>query len=69
MDLLRFFDVIYITTQGGPGNASNTLNVYGFRVGFELFQFGYAAALAVTLTSIVLGAVLLLNRARAAVDW
>ncbi len=69
VDLLRFFDIIYITTQGGPGNASNTLNVYGFRVGFELFQFGYAAALAVTLTTIVLGAVLLLNRARAAVDW
>jgi len=69
VDLLRFFDIIYITTQGGPGNASNTLNVYGFHVGFELFQFGYAAALAVTLTTIVLGAVLLLNRARAAVDW
>lgn len=69
VDLLRFFDIIYITTQGGPGNASDTLNVYGFRVGFELFQFGYAAALAVTLTSIVLGAVLLLNRVRAAVDW
>ena len=69
VDLLRFFDIIYITTQGGPGTASNTLNVYGFRVGFELFQFGYAAALAVTLTAIVLGAVLLLNRVRAAVDW
>ncbi len=69
VDLLRFFDIIYITTQGGPGTASNTLNVYGFRVGFELFQFGYAAALAVTLTAIVLGAVLLLNRARAMVDW
>lgn len=69
VDLLRFFDVIYITTQGGPGNASNTLNVYGFRVGFELFQFGYAAALAVTLTAIVLAAVLLLNQLRNTVDW
>jgi len=69
VDLLRFFDIIYITTQGGPGNASNTLNVYGFRVGFELFQFGYAAALAVTLTTIVLGAVLLLNQLRNAVAW
>ncbi len=34
VDLLRFFDIIYITTQGGPGNASNTLNIYGFRVVF-----------------------------------
>ena len=69
VDLLRFFDIIYITTQGGPGDASNTLNVYGFRVGFEYFQFGYAAALAVTLTAIVLGVVLTLNRMRNAVAW
>jgi multiple sugar transport system permease protein len=69
VDLLRFFDIIYITTQGGPGNASNTLNVYGFRIGFEFFQFGYAAALSVTLTAIVLGAVLMLNRLRHAVTW
>lgn len=69
VDLLRFFDIIYITTQGGPNDASNTLNIYGFRVGFEFFQFGYAAALAVTLTAIVLGAVLLLNQIRNAVAW
>jgi multiple sugar transport system permease protein len=69
VDLLRFFDIIYITTQGGPGNASNTLNVYGFRIGFEFCQFGYAAALSVTLTAIVLGAVLMLNRLRHAVTW
>lgn len=69
VDLLRFFDIIYITTQGGPGDASDTLNVYGFRVGFEFFQFGYAAALAVTLTAIVLGAVLALNRMRNAVAY
>lgn len=69
VDLLRFFDIIYITTQGGPNNASDALNVYGFRVGFEFFQFGYAAALAVALTAIVLGAVLALNRLRGAVAW
>lgn len=69
VDLLRFFDIIYITTQGGPANASNTLNIYGFRVGFEFFQFGYASALMVTLSVIVLGAVLVLNRMRAAVAW
>jgi multiple sugar transport system permease protein len=69
VDLLRFFDIIYITTQGGPANASNTLNIYGFRVGFEFFQFGYASALMVTLSVIVLAAVLVLNRMRVAVAW
>ncbi|KAJ0343726.1 hypothetical protein COL154_014063 [Colletotrichum chrysophilum] len=69
VDLLRFFDIIYITTQGGPADATNTLNIYGFRVGFEFFQFGYASALMVTLSVIVLGAVLVLNRMRSAVAW
>jgi multiple sugar transport system permease protein len=69
VDLLRFFDIIYITTQGGPGNASNTLNIYGFRVGFEFFNIGYAAALMLTLSAIVFGAVLAFNRLRGAVAW
>ena len=69
VDLLRFFDIIYITTQGGPGNASNTLNIYGFRVGFEFFNIGYASALMLTLTAIVFGAVLAFNRLRGAVAW
>jgi multiple sugar transport system permease protein len=69
VDLLRFFDIIYITTQGGPGNASNTLNIYGFRVGFEFFNIGYASALMLTLTAIVFGAVVAFNRLRSAVAW
>lgn len=69
VDLLRFFDIIYITTQGGPGNASNTLNIYGFRKGFEFFEIGYASALMVTLSTIVLGAVVVLTQARKRVAW
>lgn len=69
VDLLRFFDLIYITTQGGPSNHSMTLNIYGFRAGFEFFQLGYASALMVTLSVMVLGAVIALNRLRAAVEW
>ena len=69
VDLLRFFDIIYITTQGGPGDASNTLNIYGFRVGFEFFNIGYASALMLTLTAIVFGVVLAFNRLRGAVAW
>lgn len=69
VDLLRFFDIIYVTTQGGPLNASNTLNIFTFHIGFELFQFGYASALAVTLTALVFGVVLALNQLRRAVAW
>ncbi|MCW8208469.1 sugar ABC transporter permease [Verminephrobacter aporrectodeae subsp. tuberculatae] len=69
VDLLRFFDIIYVTTQGGPGNASNTLNIYGFRKGFELFEIGYSSALMITLSAIVLGAVMVLTQARRRVAW
>ena len=69
VDLLRFFDIIYITTQGGPGNSSNTLNIYGFRVGFEYFNIGYASALMIALSVVVFGAVLALIRLRGAVAW
>ncbi|HEX4260567.1 MAG TPA: sugar ABC transporter permease [Acetobacteraceae bacterium] len=69
VDLLRFFDVIYVTTQGGPGDASETLNIYAFKQGFVFFDIGYASALMVTLTAIVVGAVLVLMRLRRAAAW
>lgn len=69
VDLLRFFDIIYITTQGGPGDASDTLNIYAFRQGFVFLDIGYAAALMVTLTLVVVLAVLSLTRLRRALAW
>ena len=69
VDLLRFFDVIYVTTQGGPGIASETLNIYGFRQGFVFLDIGYACALMVALTLLVLLAVGVLARMRRVVAW
>lgn len=69
VDLLRFFDVIYITTQGGPGYASSTLNIYAYRKGFEFSDIGYASALMITLSTIVLGAVLVFAQLRRKVTW
>jgi len=69
VDLLRFFDIIYITTQGGPGDASQTLNIYAFKQGFVFLDIGYASALMVTLTAIVIGAVVVLVRLRRATQW
>jgi multiple sugar transport system permease protein len=64
IDLLRFFDTIYITTQGGPGTASTTLNVYAYRTGFVYFRMGYAAALMITLMALVLLIVIVFNSVR-----
>jgi multiple sugar transport system permease protein len=69
VDLLRLFDIIYLTTQGGPGTASTTLNILAYRRGFEFSDLGYASAIMVTLSSIVLGSVLVFARLRRAVAW
>lgn len=69
VDILRFFDVIYLTTQGGPGNASTTLNILAYRRGFEFFDLGYASAIMVTLSAVVFGTVLIFARLRKVVTW
>ena len=69
VDLLRFFDIIYITTTGGPGYASSTLNIYAYRKGFEFSDIGYASALMLTLSSVVFGAVLVFAQLRRRLAW
>jgi len=60
IDCLKTFDIIYGTTQGGPGFASETLNLYIYKTGFDYFRLGYAAAALVVFFTIVLGVSLLL---------
>ncbi len=69
VDLLRFFDLIYVMTQGGPGNASTTLNIYAFRLGLQFFDMGYANTLMIALSMLVLGVVLCLVYLRRACAW
>lgn len=47
IDVLKTFDIIYATTQGGPNFASETLNLYGYVLGFQYFKLGTASALLV----------------------
>ncbi len=53
VDLVRFFDTVYIMTQGGPVNSTNTLNVYGYRAAFIDQEASYAAALQLSLLLLV----------------
>ena len=64
IDALKTFDIIYVITQGGPGTASETLNVFAFKTGFEFFRAGYAASLLIFLLVAVLGVSILLNSMR-----
>jgi ABC-type sugar transport system permease subunit len=45
----QVFDLIQVTTKGGPANASLVLQSYIFGKAFGQFDFGYASAMALTL--------------------
>lgn len=42
---LKMFDLILVTTGGGPGIATQTMNMYAYQRGFSFFSIGYASAL------------------------
>jgi raffinose/stachyose/melibiose transport system permease protein len=50
---LRVFDLIYVTTQGGPGEATLTPSYLIYTRAFLTGQVGLAAAIAVLLTAAV----------------
>lgn len=58
----QIFEIPFLLTQGGPSDASLTLAIYLYEVGFRQFEQGYAAAIgySLALISIVLAGVQLL---------
>jgi multiple sugar transport system permease protein len=48
MDAFRVFDIVFSTTNGGPGDATNVLMVYAVKQGLEFFNVGFASAIANT---------------------
>lgn len=53
VEVIKAFDIIYSTTNGGPMYATETLNIYGYLMAFQYFQFGSASALIVLFTVVV----------------
>jgi len=66
IDALKSFDIIYAITQGGPGTASETINLYLYSVAFAYYDIGYGSAIAVVFFALIvaLSMVLLLLRQR-----
>jgi multiple sugar transport system permease protein len=64
IDALKTFDTIYVITQGGPGTASETINLYLYLQAFSFFQIGKASAVVVVFFLIVIGLSWLLFRLR-----
>ena len=61
IDAFKTYDIIYTMTQGGPGFATETLNIYSFVLGFQYFQMGKASALLMIFFALVLGLAIILN--------
>jgi multiple sugar transport system permease protein len=54
VDALKTYDIIYAMTRGGPGYASETLNILAYKLSFEYFYLGQSSAALVFLFVIVL---------------
>lgn len=54
IDALKTFDIIFVMTQGGPGQASETINLYLYSVAFSYFDMGYASAMVVVFFLLIL---------------
>ncbi|NWF55963.1 MAG: sugar ABC transporter permease [Syntrophaceae bacterium] len=64
IDLLKVIEHIYVMTRGGPGFSSETINLYNFLMGLFYYRVGYGSTISVVIFALVLGASLMLIRAR-----
>jgi multiple sugar transport system permease protein len=69
IDALKTFDTIYVITQGGPGTASETINLYLYLQAFSFYQVGKASAVVVVFFVIVVALSLMLFWMRERSKW
>jgi multiple sugar transport system permease protein len=48
MDAFRVFDLAFVMTQGGPGDATQVLQLYGYKAMFTEGRMGYGSAVSVS---------------------
>ncbi|WP_372344843.1 carbohydrate ABC transporter permease [Streptomyces sp. KL116D] len=46
---IQLFDLVWVTSAGGPDHASETMAITLFQYGFKRYQIGYASALSIAL--------------------
>jgi multiple sugar transport system permease protein len=69
IDALKTFDTIYVITGGGPGTASETINIFLYLQAFAFYNIGTASAVVVVFFVIVLAMALLLLYVRERTKW
>ena len=69
IDALKSFDIIYAMTQGGPGTASETINIYLYNTAFAYYDIGYSSAMAIVFFVIIVAMSLALLMLRQRMQW
>ncbi|MCC8049651.1 MAG: sugar ABC transporter permease [Clostridiales bacterium] len=59
---LKFFDLIFNMTEGGPNHKTEVLATHLYTQGFEYFKYGYASAIGVVLLVLCLLTTFIINR-------
>lgn len=59
---LASFDIVYVTTNGGPGEQTTVPGLLVYRLAFSDGDVGLASALGVVLSCVILGLVYVVNR-------
>src|SRR6266566_4302928 len=69
IDAVKSFDIIFAITQGGPGSASETINLYLYSVAFVYYDVGYASAIVVVFFALIVALAGALLRLRQRTHW
>jgi multiple sugar transport system permease protein len=69
IDAVKAFDTIFVITQGGPGTASETINLFLYTEAFAFYEIGYASAVVVVFFVVILALCLLLLYMRQRAQW
>jgi len=69
IDAIKAFDTIYVISQGGPGTASETINLYLYLQAFAFYNVGNASAVVVVFFAIIVALALLLLHVRERARW
>jgi multiple sugar transport system permease protein len=49
MDAIRYFDIIWVTTNGGPADSTKIVPLRLYDTAFRFFNFGYAATIGLSM--------------------
>ena len=60
IDALKAFDTIFVISNGGPGTASETLNILLYLEAFSFYDMGYASAIVVVFFMIIMAVTMLM---------